>query len=101
MASLIMTPVVSSTSSSFESAQSYPDQHSCDCAFEPKAGYTVVVATNQSGVARKLFPMTATAYAIHQKMHATVEQAGWLTRLRAVYLARSARMIIATAANLS
>ena len=40
-----------------------------------QAGYTVVVATNQSGVARKLFPMT-TLNAIHQKMHATVEQLG-------------------------
>ena len=40
-----------------------------------QAGYTVVVATNQSGVARKLFPMT-TLNAIHQKMHATVEQVG-------------------------
>lgn len=40
-----------------------------------QAGYTVVVATNQSGVARKLFPM-ATLNAIHQKMHATVEQVG-------------------------
>lgn len=40
-----------------------------------QAGYTVVVATNQSGVARKLFPMM-TLNAIHQKMHATVEQVG-------------------------
>lgn len=40
-----------------------------------QAGYTVVVATNQSGVARKLFPMS-TLNAIHQKMHATVEEVG-------------------------
>lgn len=40
-----------------------------------QAGYTVVVATNQSGVSRKLFTMS-TLNAIHQKMHATVEQVG-------------------------
>lgn len=40
-----------------------------------QAGYTVVVATNQSGVARKLFDM-ATLNAIHQKMHASVQQVG-------------------------
>lgn len=40
-----------------------------------QAGYTVVVATNQSGVARKLFSM-ATLNSIHQKMHAEVEQVG-------------------------
>jgi D-glycero-D-manno-heptose 1,7-bisphosphate phosphatase len=40
-----------------------------------QAGYTVVVATNQSGVARKLFSMP-TLNAIHQKMHAAVEQVG-------------------------
>ena len=33
-----------------------------------QAGYTVVVATNQSGIGRKLFDM-ATLNAIHQKMH--------------------------------
>lgn len=40
-----------------------------------QADYTVVVATNQSGIARKLFDM-ATLNAIHQKMHATAQQAG-------------------------
>lgn len=40
-----------------------------------QAGYTVVVATNQSGVARKLFDM-ATLNAIHQKMHAAALQVG-------------------------
>lgn len=40
-----------------------------------QAGYTVVVATNQSGISRKLFSM-ATLNQIHQKMHVLVEQAG-------------------------
>lgn len=40
-----------------------------------QAGYTVVVATNQSGVARKLFDMSA-LNAIHQKMHTTVQLIG-------------------------
>jgi D-glycero-D-manno-heptose 1,7-bisphosphate phosphatase len=40
-----------------------------------KAGFRVVVATNQSGVARGLFDL-ATLGAIHEKMHATVAQAG-------------------------
>ena len=40
-----------------------------------QAGYTVVVATNQSGVARKLFDM-ATLNIIHQKMHAAAQQVG-------------------------
>lgn len=39
------------------------------------AGFTVVVATNQAGVARGLFSATTLA-AIHQKMQAAVEQAG-------------------------
>lgn len=40
-----------------------------------QAGYRVVVATNQSGVARGLFDIT-TLNAIHQKMHHTAKQAG-------------------------
>jgi D-glycero-D-manno-heptose 1,7-bisphosphate phosphatase len=40
-----------------------------------QAGYTVVVATNQSGIARKLFDM-ATLNAINKKMHAAAEQVG-------------------------
>ena len=40
-----------------------------------QAGYRVVVATNQSGVARGLFTM-ATLNAIHQKMHDTAQQVG-------------------------
>ena len=40
-----------------------------------QAGYTVVVATNQSGVARNLFDM-ATLNAIHQKMHTSVQLVG-------------------------
>lgn len=40
-----------------------------------QAGYRVVVATNQSGVARGLFDM-ATLNAIHQKMHKACAQAG-------------------------
>lgn len=40
-----------------------------------QAGYRVVVATNQSGIARRLFDM-ATLNAIHQKMHAATLAAG-------------------------
>lgn len=40
-----------------------------------QAGYRVVVATNQSGIARGLFNM-ATLNAIHQKMHAAAQQVG-------------------------
>lgn len=40
-----------------------------------QAGYTVVVATNQSGIGRKLFDM-ATLNAIHQKMHTAAQQVG-------------------------
>jgi D-glycero-D-manno-heptose 1,7-bisphosphate phosphatase len=40
-----------------------------------QAGYIVVVATNQSGIARKLFDMAA-LNAIHQKMHTAVLQMG-------------------------
>ncbi|MES2036501.1 MAG: D-glycero-beta-D-manno-heptose 1,7-bisphosphate 7-phosphatase [Pseudomonadota bacterium] len=40
-----------------------------------QAGYTVVVATNQSGIGRKLFDM-ATLNAIHQKMHTSAQQVG-------------------------
>lgn len=40
-----------------------------------KAGYRIVVATNQSGIARKLFDV-ATLGAIHAKMHRAVEEAG-------------------------
>ena len=40
-----------------------------------QAGYHVVVATNQSGVARGLFEM-ATLNAIHDKMHRAAAQAG-------------------------
>ncbi|MGN6390472.1 MAG: D-glycero-beta-D-manno-heptose 1,7-bisphosphate 7-phosphatase [Burkholderiaceae bacterium] len=40
-----------------------------------QAGYRIVVATNQSGVARGLFDM-ATLNAIHQKLHAAAMQAG-------------------------
>jgi D-glycero-D-manno-heptose 1,7-bisphosphate phosphatase len=40
-----------------------------------QAGYRVVVATNQSGVARKLFDM-ATLNAIHHKMHTAAQQVG-------------------------
>ena len=39
------------------------------------AGYRVVVATNQSGVARGKFDMM-TLNAIHQKMHTSAQQAG-------------------------
>ena len=39
------------------------------------AGWTLVVATNQSGVGRGLFDMDTLA-AIHDKMHRTVAQAG-------------------------
>ena len=40
-----------------------------------QAGYRVVVATNQSGVARGLFDM-ATLNKIHQKMHHAAQQVG-------------------------
>jgi len=40
-----------------------------------QAGYTVVVASNQSGLARGLFDM-ATLNAIHAKLHREVAQAG-------------------------
>ena len=40
-----------------------------------QAGYRVVVATNQSGIARRLFDM-ATLNAIHQKMHAATQAVG-------------------------
>ncbi|BEV13910.1 MULTISPECIES: D-glycero-beta-D-manno-heptose 1,7-bisphosphate 7-phosphatase [Herbaspirillum] len=40
-----------------------------------QAGYRVVVATNQSGVARGLFDIK-TLNAIHQKMHNAAQQAG-------------------------
>ncbi|KAF0809589.1 putative histidinol-phosphatase [Alcanivorax sp. S71-1-4] len=40
-----------------------------------QAGYTVVVATNQSGVGRGYYDL-ATLDAIHAKMHHTVESAG-------------------------
>ncbi|MBC3885318.1 D-glycero-beta-D-manno-heptose 1,7-bisphosphate 7-phosphatase [Undibacterium griseum] len=40
-----------------------------------QAGYRVVVATNQSGIGRKLFDM-ATLNAIHQKMHHMAQQVG-------------------------
>lgn len=40
-----------------------------------QAGYTVVVATNQSGISRKLFDME-TLNAIHEKMHSTAQLVG-------------------------
>jgi D-glycero-D-manno-heptose 1,7-bisphosphate phosphatase len=40
-----------------------------------QAGYRVVIASNQSGIARELFDMTI-LNAIHQKMHALAQQAG-------------------------
>lgn len=40
-----------------------------------QAGYRVVVATNQSGIARELFDIT-TLNAIHAKMHACAQQVG-------------------------
>lgn len=47
-----------------------------------KAGYRVVVATNQSGVGRGLFDLTTLA-AIHAKMHQSVANAGG--RLDAIF----------------
>ena len=40
-----------------------------------QAGYRVVVASNQSGIARELFDMSI-LNAIHQKMHASAQQVG-------------------------
>jgi len=48
----------------------------------PREGWRVVVATNQSGLARGLFEM-ATLNAIHSKMHKAVAQAGG--RIEAVF----------------
>jgi len=61
-----------------------------------QAGYTVVVATNQSGIGRKLFDM-ATLNAIHQKMHTAAQQVG--ATIDAVFSARIPPMTIVTAAN--
>ncbi|HWR76134.1 MAG TPA: HAD-IIIA family hydrolase, partial [Thiobacillus sp.] len=55
-----------------------------------REGWRVVVATNQSGLARGLFEM-ATLNAIHAKMHKAVAQAGG--RIEAVfYCPHSAEM---------
>jgi D-glycero-D-manno-heptose 1,7-bisphosphate phosphatase len=40
-----------------------------------QAGYRVVIASNQSGIARELFDI-ATLNAIHQKLHANAQQVG-------------------------
>jgi D-glycero-D-manno-heptose 1,7-bisphosphate phosphatase len=40
-----------------------------------QAGYRVVIASNQSGIARELFDMS-TLNAIHQKLHASAQQVG-------------------------
>ncbi|HEY1044604.1 MAG TPA: D-glycero-beta-D-manno-heptose 1,7-bisphosphate 7-phosphatase [Telluria sp.] len=40
-----------------------------------QAGYRVVVASNQSGIARELFDIT-TLNAIHQKLHSSAQQLG-------------------------
>ena len=40
-----------------------------------QAGYRVIIASNQSGIARELFDIT-TLNAIHQKMHAQAQQVG-------------------------
>jgi len=40
-----------------------------------QAGYRVVIASNQSGIARELFDMTI-LNAIHQKLHASAQQVG-------------------------
>jgi D-glycero-D-manno-heptose 1,7-bisphosphate phosphatase len=40
-----------------------------------QAGYRVVVASNQSGIAREFFDMTI-LNAIHQKMHTLAQQVG-------------------------
>jgi len=61
-----------------------------------QAGYTVVVATNQSGIGRRLFDM-ATLNAIHQKMHTSAQQVG--ATIDAIFFCRIWRMIIAIAAN--
>ena len=55
-----------------------------------QAGYRVVVATNQSGVARGLFDIK-TLNAIHQKLHAAAHQAG---AEQAVRPARSRQAVI-------
>src|SRR5512133_420277 len=40
-----------------------------------QAGYRVVIASNQSGIARELFDMNV-LNAIHQKLHASAQQVG-------------------------
>lgn len=44
-------------------------------AFLTQAGYTIAVATNQSGIGRGLFTMQELSE-MHQKMHKLVQQAG-------------------------
>lgn len=53
-----------------------PIQGSMDAiAFLTQAGYTLAIATNQSGLSRKLFTM-GTLSEMHTKMHKLVQQAG-------------------------
>lgn len=47
-----------------------------------QAGYTIVIATNQSGIARKYFDL-ATLEAIHQKLITNVEKVGG--KIRKIY----------------
>ncbi|MGH8743611.1 MAG: D-glycero-beta-D-manno-heptose 1,7-bisphosphate 7-phosphatase [Burkholderiales bacterium] len=53
-----------------------------------QAGYRVVVATNQSGIGRRLFDMTA-LNAIHDKMHKSLTQHGG--RIDAIFFCPHAR----------
>ena len=61
-----------------------------------QADWRVVVATNQSGLARGLFGITA-LHAIHDTMHRAVAHAGG--RIDAVFSARTRPMTPATAAS--
>lgn len=60
------------------------------------AGYRVVVATNQSGIARKLFSID-TLIEMHNKMLRLTEEVGG--HIEAIFFAHMRRKMIAIAAN--
>lgn len=54
-----------------------------------RAGYRVLVATNQSGIARGYYDLE-TLDAIHEKIDARISRCGWLCR-RNIFLSTSSR----------